>query len=100
MIKYGPRLRNSVAKPVTEGPARRTQQHQQSSLSSSLQFIDRHQHQQQQLSAAVLPSGVQVSNRCDSEEGDCMELKPVPPQVSFSLFCLACGPYLYLDSGY
>jgi hypothetical protein len=74
-----------VAKPVTEGPARRTQQHQQSSLSSSLQFIDRHQ---QQLSAAILPSGVQVSNRCDSEEGDCMELKPVPPQVSFSLFYL------------
>jgi hypothetical protein len=81
-VLYLSRLRNSVVKPVTEGPARRTQQ-QQSSLSSSLQFIDRHQ---QQLSAAILPSGVQVSNRCDSEEGDCMELKPVPPQVSLSLF--------------
>lgn len=64
------------------------QQQQGGSLSSSLQFVDRQQLQQQENSVEA-PCGVQISNRNDGEEGDCMELKPVSPQVN-SHPCLLC----------
>ena len=90
-------MRENVDKPLTDERTRRSQppirldSDQQRLLSSSLQFVGNNQAAAVAASAAAAaaaaaPSGVHISSRCDGEEGDCMELKSVQPQVRLVVF--------------
>jgi hypothetical protein len=70
-------------------------------LSSSLQFVVGSHSQAAAAvaasaaaaAAAAAPSSVQIASRFDGGEGDCMELKTLPSQVSFGV-CFYSKPVI------